>query len=106
MQPAFSIWGARASRKETLKGSAMPDITASDGIRVHYDIFRSAGAYVPPRTRVWQQFKDEYDTQVQRMWRLEQPPQVALAELQTRVQSLIDQSADQQRRRYGAKGSA
>ncbi len=76
------------------------------GIRVHYDIFRSAGAFVPPRTRVWQQFKDEYDTQVQRMWRLEQPPQVALAELQTRVQSLIDQSADQQRRRYGPKGTA
>ena len=76
------------------------------GIRVHYDIFRSAGAFVPPRTRVWQQFKDEYDTQVQRMWRLEQPPQVALGELQRRVQSLIDQSADQQRRRYGAKGTA
>lgn len=75
------------------------------GIRVHYDIFKSPGAYVPPRTRVWQQFKDEFDTQVQRMWRLDATPAAALAELQTRIQSLVDHSTDQQLRRYGGKGS-
>jgi ABC-type glycerol-3-phosphate transport system substrate-binding protein len=76
------------------------------GIRVHYDLLRSANAFVPPRTRVWQQFKDEFDTQVQRMWRLEATPKVALGQLQTRVQSLIDQSDEQQRRRYGPGGAA
>ena len=75
------------------------------GIRVHYDIFKSPGAYVPPRTRVWQQFKDEFDTQVQRLWRLDATPVVALGELQARIQSLVDHSADQQRRRYGANAS-
>jgi ABC-type glycerol-3-phosphate transport system substrate-binding protein len=72
------------------------------GIRVHYDIFRSPRAYVPPRTPVWQQFKDEFDSEVQRMWRLETAPGPALASLQTRVQSLIDQYAEQHRRRHPA----
>ena len=76
------------------------------GIRVHYDILRSPDAYVFPRTRVWQQFKDEFDTQVQRLWRLDEQPRVALTELQHRVQSLIDLAADQQRRRYSGKGAA
>ena len=71
------------------------------GIRVHYDIFKSPGAYVPPRTRIWQQFKDEFDTQVQRLWRLDATPSAALGDLQLRIQSLLDRSADQQLRRYG-----
>jgi len=74
------------------------------GINVHYDIFRSDRAFVPPRTRVWQQFKDEFDTVVQRMWRLEVDPAEAMSRLQTRVQSLIDQATRQQRRRNGSGG--
>ncbi|HMN39877.1 MAG TPA: ABC transporter substrate-binding protein [Phycisphaerales bacterium] len=76
------------------------------GIRVHYDILRSDRSFVAPRTRVWQQFKDEFDTQVQRMWRLEVAAPVALARLQTRVQSFIDRAAERQRRRYGQRGTA
>jgi len=76
------------------------------GIGVHYDILRSDRAFVPPRTRVWQQFKDEFDSVVQRMWRLEVPAAEALPRLQVRVQSLIDQAADQQFRRHGGADPA
>lgn len=76
------------------------------GIRVHYDILRSDRAYVPPRTRIWQQFKDEFDTEVQRMWRLETSPAEAMGRLQVRVQSLIDRAADQQFRRHGQESGA
>lgn len=69
------------------------------GIRVHYDIFNSPRAFIAPPTRVWQQFKDEFDTAVQSMWRLDVPARQALAALQPRVQSLIDRAADERRRR-------
>lgn len=69
------------------------------GIRVHYDIFNSPRAFIAPPTRVWQQFKDEFDSAVQRMWRLEQPAARVLAEMQGRVQGLIDRAADRRRRR-------
>ncbi len=72
------------------------------GIRVHYDIFNSPRAFIAPPTRVWLQFKDEFDSAVQRMWRLERPAGVVLAELQARVQCLIDRAADERRRRHGA----
>lgn len=71
------------------------------GIGVHYEIFKSARAFVPPRTPVWQQFKDEMDTVVQRLWRLEAEPAAAMAALQVRVQELIDRDSEQRRRRYG-----
>jgi ABC-type glycerol-3-phosphate transport system substrate-binding protein len=75
------------------------------GIRVHYDLLRSRNAYVPPRTPVWQQFKDEFDTAVQRLWRLEAKPAVAMSVLQSRVQGLIDRDAERRRRRYGTSTS-
>lgn len=71
------------------------------GIRVHYDIFKSPRAFVAPSTRVWQQFKDEFDSVVQRIWRLELEPATALAALQPRIQGLIDRAADERRRRGG-----
>jgi ABC-type glycerol-3-phosphate transport system substrate-binding protein len=75
------------------------------GIRVHYDILQSDRAFVPPRTRVWQQFKDELDTVVQRLWRLEVDAPEAMQSLQLRVQSLIDLATDQQARRHGSRGA-
>ncbi|MFN0011401.1 MAG: ABC transporter substrate-binding protein [Phycisphaerales bacterium] len=69
------------------------------GIAVHDAITRSERAFIPPPTRVWQQFKDEFDTQVQRMWRLEVEAGDALAALQPRAQALIDRAASERRRR-------
>ncbi|CAG0958496.1 sn-glycerol-3-phosphate-binding periplasmic protein UgpB [Phycisphaerales bacterium] len=72
------------------------------GISVHYDIFRSPRAFIPPPTRVWQQFKDEFDTVVQRLWRLEVEPAKALPALETRTQGLLDRARDERLRRHGA----
>lgn len=69
------------------------------GIRVHYDIFNSPRAFIAPPTRVWQQFKDEFDTAVQSMWRLDVPAKQALTRLQPQVQTLIDRAAEERRRR-------
>jgi multiple sugar transport system substrate-binding protein len=74
------------------------------GIGVHEALLRSENAYTPPRTRVWQQFKDEFDTRVKQLWQLEAEPAPAMQALQTRVQSLLDLSRDQQQRRYGGSG--
>jgi multiple sugar transport system substrate-binding protein len=76
------------------------------GIAVHEAILRSEKAYTPPRTRVWQQFKDEFDTRVKQIWQLEASPETAMTALQPRVQSLIDLARSQQQRRYGADRGA
>jgi ABC-type glycerol-3-phosphate transport system substrate-binding protein len=73
------------------------------GIRVHYDIFNSPRAFIPPPTRVWQQFKDEFDSAVQRVWRLEIEPRTAMTELQARTQGFIDRAGDERRRRNSGK---
>lgn len=70
------------------------------GIGVHYAILNSAKAFVPPRTPVWQNFKDEFDTGVQQIWRLEVEAEAKLADLQRRTQALLDRDAAQRRRRY------
>ncbi len=71
------------------------------GIAVHDALARSPRAFVPPRTRVWQQFKDEFDTAVQRMWRLEVEPAEALAGVQARAAAMLARAADERRRRGG-----
>jgi ABC-type glycerol-3-phosphate transport system substrate-binding protein len=75
------------------------------GIRVHYDLLRSPRAFTAPATRVWQQFKDEFDTTVQRISRLDAEPADALGRLQGRVQGLIDAAADERRRRYAGRAA-
>jgi len=69
------------------------------GIRVHYDILSSPRAFIAPPTRAWQQCKDEFDTAVQKMWRLERPAAEVCGELDRRMQGLIDRAADEKRRR-------
>lgn len=74
------------------------------GVRVHYDLFRSPRAFHAPRTRVWQQIKDEFDTQVQRVWRDEAPAEQIMRALQPRAQAILDRAADQRRRRSAGGG--
>lgn len=76
------------------------------GIGVHYGLLASPRAFVPPRTRVWQQFKDECDSTVQRLWRLEATPEAALGELEKRTQGLIDTASEQRARRARKSGRA
>jgi multiple sugar transport system substrate-binding protein len=95
---------ARAHCKPSPLARTSPDFVRTHpnrGIGVHYDIFRSARAFIAPPTRVWQQFKDEFDSAVQRLWRLEERAAPAMTALQRRTQSLIDRARAQYLRRYG-----
>lgn len=76
------------------------------GIRVHYDIFQSPRAFIPPPTPVWQKFKDEFDGMVLRIASLKEPPEQACTRLQRSVQALIDADAGQRQRRYGQSASS
>lgn len=69
------------------------------GIRVHYDILRSARAFIAPATPVWQRFKDDFDSAVQRVWGLQDTPERIMGEVQRRAEILIDQAVEQRRRR-------
>ncbi len=96
---------ARAHCKPSPLARASDEFLATHpnrGIRVHYDIFNSPRAFIAPPTRVWQQFKDEFDTAVQRMWRLEAPAAEVCAALEKRTQALLDRAADEKRRRGSA----
>ncbi len=95
---------ARAHCKPSPLAVVSPEFLATHpnrGIRVHYDIFKSRRAFVAPQTRVWQQFKDETDSAVQRVWRLELPAPRVMAALQPRTQGLIDRANDERLRRHG-----
>lgn len=76
------------------------------GIGVHYDLFNSPRAFIAPPTRVWQQFKDEFDSAAQVIWRQEAPAARVLEDLQARTQALIDRAAEERRRRAERRGAA
>ncbi len=98
---------ARAHCKPSPLSSVSPEFLATHpnrGVKVHYDLFNSSRAFLAPRTRVWQQFKDEFDSAVQRVWRLEAPAAEIMGPLQARAQGFIDRAADEQRRRGAAHG--
>lgn len=107
----FIAWTQRQDMSELLATAhckPSPLAVASDeflsrhpnrGIRVHYAIFGSNRAYIAPKTPTWQQFKDEFDSAVQRVWRLEAPPREVMGGLQSRTQAIIDHAAAQRRRR-------
>jgi multiple sugar transport system substrate-binding protein len=75
------------------------------GIRVHNDLARSSRAFVCPQTRTWPQYKDAFDSAVQRIWKLEAPVAEILAGVQRSAQQAIDRAARLQRRREGGPPS-
>ncbi len=103
-----------ALAKAHCKGSPLLDVSEdflashpNRGVRLHTELARSPRAFVAPRTRTWQQLKDETDATVQRIWRLEKPAPALLGELQARSQTIVDHAADQRARRKGrAEGPA
>ncbi len=77
------------------------------GVRVHYDLAKSARAYLSPRTRVWPQMKDELDAAFQRVWSLERPARDELSRIDGIVQGALDHAAAQRARRgYGTGARA
>lgn len=72
------------------------------GLLVHNALADSPRAFVVPKTRAWPEFKDDFDANVQKVWRMEVDPEGMLGGLQKRAQGYIDRSVEQERRRYGS----
>lgn len=72
------------------------------GLAVHNALADSGRAFVVPKTRAWPEIKDDFDANVQKMWRLEVEAGEALRGVQARSQGYIDRALEQRRRRYGA----
>lgn len=71
-------------------------------IGVHAAIADSDRAFMFPRTRVWPAYEEEFNSAMQRMWRLEATPEAALASVERVAQARIDEAAAQRRRREQA----
>lgn len=71
------------------------------GLAVHNALADSARAFVVPKTRAWPEIKDDFDSTVQKMWRLEVEAGNALKGVQERAQGYLERAVDQRTRRYG-----
>lgn len=69
------------------------------GIAVHTAIAQSPRGFVCPRTRIWPQFKDEFDASMQRIWNLERPAAEELAMVTGRVESQLARVAEMSAKR-------
>lgn len=76
------------------------------GVKLHSELFASPRAFVCPPTRVWQEIKDKFDVAALSMWSLKQTPEAALAQMHSTTQRLLDNAAEDRRRRYGADPAA
>lgn len=75
-------------------------------IAVHARIADSPRAFVFPRTRTWPEYEKDFNSAMQRMWRLDQGAAETLGELERRAQSRLDLAADRRRRRGALAGGA
>jgi len=69
------------------------------GVRVHTAIAASPRGFVCPRTRIWPQFKDEFDASMQRIWNLERPAVEELELVRGRVQRQLTRVEEMAARR-------
>lgn len=76
------------------------------GVALHSSLFASPRAFVCPKTRVWQEFKDKFDIAADEMWKGSVSPKDALGRMQGTLQRLLKNAADQRRRRYGKEQDA
>ncbi len=76
------------------------------GVRLHTWLASSPRAFTSPRTPVWTEYKDVFDTAMSEMWRLVVPAGEKLAEVQAQSQAMLDRAARLRARRGEAKQSA
>lgn len=75
-------------------------------VAVHGAIAQSPRAFVFPRTRIWPQYVAEFDSGMQRLWRLEDEPRRTLASISSSIQKQLDHAAEQRRRRAAITAGA
>ncbi|MBC7771089.1 MAG: ABC transporter substrate-binding protein [Pyrinomonadaceae bacterium] len=73
---------------------------------VHDAITRSPRAFCFPRTRTWPEYEKDFNSAMQRMWRVSEPAAATLAQVQERAQVQLDRAADQRARRAARRGQS
>lgn len=73
-------------------------------LHVHDAITRSSRAFCFPRTRTWPEYEKDFNSAMQRLWRLSEPAAVTLAQVQDRAQIQLDRAAEQRARRAALRG--
>ncbi len=68
-------------------------------IRVHEAIANSERAFAKPRTRLWPEYRAEFQAGFDRIWRLTEPPERVLEGIERRMQAALDRAAENRRRR-------
>ncbi len=63
-------------------------------IRTFYDLASSPGAQPLPQTTVWYEYDKEFNQAIQEVWALRLAPDVALKQVQERIQPKLDQRVD------------
>ncbi|MGE3109130.1 MAG: ABC transporter substrate-binding protein [Phycisphaerales bacterium] len=70
------------------------------GVRLHNHLAGSPRAFICPPTRAWKEFKDGFDSAVQRLWALASDSDNILSAIQRSTQTLLDRTAAQAARRH------
>lgn len=70
-------------------------------VAVHDAIAKSPGAFCFPYTRAWPEYVAQFNSAMERMWRLQSPAESALADVQRRAQEAMDRVASMRRTRAG-----
>jgi ABC-type glycerol-3-phosphate transport system substrate-binding protein len=88
------------------KNSPLRDVSADfvrkhphRNIGVHAAIADSPRAFLFPRTRIWPAYEEEFNSAMERMWRLEATAGDALAGVERVAQARLNDAAEQRRRR-------
>jgi multiple sugar transport system substrate-binding protein len=71
------------------------------GLAVHNALADSPRAFVVPKTRAWPEVKNDFDSMVQRLWRLEARSEEELPALQARAAGYLQRIQEQEARRVG-----
>ncbi len=81
------------------KGSPMVKVSdsfltrhANKGVRLHTELANSRRSFVAPRTPVWAEMKDPFDTGVMSMWEQKIESAATLAKLERDAQAMIDRN--------------
>ena len=97
---------ARETGEQVGDETALPPELLQRLFAVHNELARSPRAFLVPRTRIWPQYKSEFDTSIATMWDLRAPAADVLAGIQGRVQRELDRVAEKRRLRGQAQPGA
>lgn len=71
-------------------------------IKLFYDLARSGNTFKAPKTVIWKAYQDEMKNAFERIWTEDWEPEKALADVDRRMQTMLDRQLTRDRRRLAA----